>query len=149
MQEVAATPQDAASFVSTSLTPDVGPLPPLDTTNRFQTWPLAYRAVILLCSHKRRDKRCHIIAPLLRAEFGRVLDSEGIEVDARGDEAEHGPEPCMEEWDDEDREARYERARRRAASSNAVGIFNVRSPLVFTWSKLTSREQVSHIGGHR
>lgn len=32
---------------------------------RQQTWTLPYRAVVLLCSHKRRDKRCHVAAPLL------------------------------------------------------------------------------------
>lgn len=30
-----------------------------------QVWTMPYRAVVLLCSHKRRDKRCHIAAPLL------------------------------------------------------------------------------------
>lgn len=34
-------------------------------TNELKSWTLPYRAVVLLCSHKKRDKRCHIAAPLL------------------------------------------------------------------------------------
>lgn len=33
--------------------------------SELKSWTLPYRAVVLLCSHKRRDKRCHIAAPLL------------------------------------------------------------------------------------
>jgi hypothetical protein len=32
---------------------------------QLKSWTLPYRAVVLLCSHKKRDKRCHIAAPLL------------------------------------------------------------------------------------
>lgn len=34
-------------------------------TSGMKSWTLPYRAVVLLCSHKKRDKRCHIAAPLL------------------------------------------------------------------------------------
>lgn len=34
-------------------------------TSTMKSWPLPYEAVVLICSHKKRDKRCHIAAPLL------------------------------------------------------------------------------------
>ncbi|OZJ02142.1 hypothetical protein BZG36_05229, partial [Bifiguratus adelaidae] len=39
----------------------------------FTTQPIPFRSVILICSHKRRDKRCGVAAPLLRDGFERSL----------------------------------------------------------------------------
>jgi hypothetical protein len=38
---------------------------PGDGKRELEAWTIPYRAVVLLCSHKKRDKRCHIAAPLL------------------------------------------------------------------------------------
>ena len=40
--------------------------------NELKSWTLPYRAVVLLCSHKKRDKRCHIAAPLLEKVSPRL-----------------------------------------------------------------------------
>lgn len=37
-----------------------------------------YEHAIMICSHKKRDKRCGIIAPLLKDEFERVLSDKDI-----------------------------------------------------------------------
>ncbi|KAK9462894.1 Sucraseferredoxin-like protein [Lipomyces oligophaga] len=44
-----------------------------------------HKAVILLCSHKTRDKRCGITAPLLRKEFEQSLREHGLNRDANDD----------------------------------------------------------------
>ncbi|KAF9429238.1 hypothetical protein BGZ76_001626 [Entomortierella beljakovae] len=43
------------------------------------------KAAIMICSHKRRDKRCGITAPVLRKEFMRILRSKNIYGDGEGD----------------------------------------------------------------
>jgi len=48
--------------------------------NSFKTWVLPYSCVILLCSHKRRDKRCAITAPKLEQAFIQSLGSREWEV---------------------------------------------------------------------
>lgn len=45
-------------------------------TGNVSSYPLRYACVILLCSHKRRDYRCHISAPLLEASFCHALEGE-------------------------------------------------------------------------
>ncbi|CAO3638197.1 unnamed protein product [Cunninghamella echinulata] len=46
--------------------------------------PSPYSALILICSHGRRDKRCGVTAPILGREFDRILrnkdDSDDIEI---------------------------------------------------------------------
>ncbi|KAG2158891.1 Sucraseferredoxin-like protein [Suillus bovinus] len=49
----------------------------LDNLN---TWVLPYSCLILLCSHKRRDKRCAVAAPMLEKTFQQYLEREGWEV---------------------------------------------------------------------
>ncbi|KAL1923519.1 uncharacterized protein VTP21DRAFT_8499 [Calcarisporiella thermophila] len=39
---------------------------------------LPYDSIILICSHRKRDKRCAITAPFLRDEFEKTLSSHGI-----------------------------------------------------------------------
>ncbi|KAL5527424.1 hypothetical protein ACEPAG_6215 [Sanghuangporus baumii] len=46
-----------------------------------KTWTLPYNCLIMLCSHKRRDARCHIAAERLHEDFARSLESEGWHVD--------------------------------------------------------------------
>ncbi|KAH7930291.1 hypothetical protein BV22DRAFT_1116279 [Leucogyrophana mollusca] len=45
-----------------------------------KSWVLPYSCLILLCSHKRKDKRCHIAAPILEKAFIQYLENENWEV---------------------------------------------------------------------
>ncbi|KAG2151990.1 Sucrase/ferredoxin-like-domain-containing protein [Suillus cothurnatus] len=49
-------------------------------TDNLNTWVLPYSCLILLCSHKRRDKRCAVTAPILEKAFHQYLEREGWEV---------------------------------------------------------------------
>lgn len=116
------------------------------------SYTLPYRAVLLICmsdltrevfesslkfmyfpqgSHKRRDKRCSIAAPMLIAELKRACEDEGWHVDEHLDE-----KPSLlsleELADDTSRHTEYETALRAATQSDTVAIV-----------------KVSHIGGHR
>ncbi|KAF9436859.1 hypothetical protein BGZ76_002744 [Entomortierella beljakovae] len=43
------------------------------------------KAVIMICSHRKRDKRCGVTAPILKKEFTRILRSKDIYGDCEGD----------------------------------------------------------------
>ncbi|KAI1315975.1 hypothetical protein EDD11_010557 [Mortierella claussenii] len=43
------------------------------------------KGAIMICSHKKRDKRCGVTAPILKKEFTRILRSKDIYGDAEGD----------------------------------------------------------------
>lgn len=63
-------------------------MPKLPLSNSRQTMPLPHELIILLCSHKTRDKRCAIAAPLLREALTDAIEASGPEwrVETRGDE---------------------------------------------------------------
>ncbi|PKY19954.1 hypothetical protein RhiirB3_352517 [Rhizophagus irregularis] len=44
---------------------------------------MPYKAIIVICSHKRRDKRCGITGPLLKEEFDKVLKEKGLDPQTR------------------------------------------------------------------
>jgi len=44
---------------------------------------MPYKAIIVICSHKRRDKRCGITGPLLKDEFDKVLKEKGLDPQTR------------------------------------------------------------------
>ncbi|CAG8707825.1 13599_t:CDS:2 [Cetraspora pellucida] len=48
----------------------------------FTVEPMPYKAVIVICSHKRRDKRCGITGPILKDEFNKVLKEKGLDLDS-------------------------------------------------------------------
>ncbi|KAH7045104.1 Sucrase/ferredoxin-like-domain-containing protein [Linnemannia elongata] len=50
------------------------------TAHRWQA-----KAAIMICSHKKRDKRCGITAAILKKEFTRILRSKDLLGDAEGD----------------------------------------------------------------
>ncbi|KAF9326019.1 hypothetical protein BGZ91_002141, partial [Linnemannia elongata] len=50
------------------------------TAHRWQA-----KAAIMICSHKKRDKRCGITAAILKKEFMRILRSKDLLGDAEGD----------------------------------------------------------------
>ncbi|KAB8228383.1 hypothetical protein ETB97_012781 [Aspergillus alliaceus] len=51
-------------------------------TSRLQSRPCQYDYVVLLCSHRRRDARCGITAPLIKKEMERHLRPLGLYRDA-------------------------------------------------------------------
>ncbi|KAH8426853.1 hypothetical protein N8T08_007474 [Aspergillus melleus] len=51
-------------------------------TSRLPSRPCQYDYVVLLCSHKRRDARCGITAPLIKRELERHLRPLGLYRDA-------------------------------------------------------------------
>ncbi|GAA5949900.1 hypothetical protein JCM3765_007731 [Sporobolomyces pararoseus] len=94
-----------------------------------KSWPLPYKAVILLCSHKKRDKRCSIAAPLLLNQFHHHLSSHSLIVDTSGEDLDSTtPIESLEEGGEE-----LEKVLKQIGKeSDRVGIF-----------------MVSHIGGHK
>ncbi|KAJ7591315.1 Sucrase/ferredoxin-like-domain-containing protein [Mycena floridula] len=48
---------------------------PLTEKSSLSSWVIPYSCVILLCSHKRRDNRCHLAAKRLEDAFSRILES--------------------------------------------------------------------------
>ena len=101
-----------------------------------QSYALPHRAVILICSHKRRDRRCYITAPPLIDAFTHAIEGLGSDwhVDTRGDdhdliEAGHVSQD-LSEADFRD-ELRRQHTMRREEDKH-VGIY-----------------KVSHIGGHK
>ncbi|GAA5884560.1 hypothetical protein JCM16303_000028 [Sporobolomyces ruberrimus] len=102
-------------------------------TSQLKSWPLPYRAVVLLCSHKKRDRRCSIAAPLLANQFHHHLSKHDIHVDETGEDLESGAP--LEEWEGtpEEKEKRFEtNLQETSKASERVGVF-----------------MVSHIGGHK
>ncbi|KAI9001116.1 Sucrase/ferredoxin-like-domain-containing protein [Trametes punicea] len=64
---------------------------PSGSTN-VKSWIIPYSCVVLLCSHKRRDKRCGIAAPKLEHALTLALEREGWEVHTQLDlPSLHGP----------------------------------------------------------
>ncbi|KAK6905918.1 hypothetical protein L486_08199 [Kwoniella mangroviensis CBS 10435] len=110
-----------------------------DELARRRSWVLPYRAVVLLCSHKRRDKRCHIAAPLLRSALHTVLSKYDIDIDEDGSSLSHLDGPPLEEIEGTDQEREEEVGKRiegiegaQGGEGGQVGIFNI-----------------NHLGGHR
>lgn len=126
------------------------------TVGRRRSWTLPYRALILLCkshysrilqiihanvsgSHKRRDKRCHIAAPLLRSALHAVLEKHDISIDETGSSLACFDGEALEDLDGSDEERDAEAQRRiqeidgvSGGPGGEVGIFNI-----------------NHLGGHR
>ncbi|KAK1925464.1 Sucrase/ferredoxin-like-domain-containing protein [Papiliotrema laurentii] len=108
-------------------------------TGRLSSWVMPYRAVVLLCSHKRRDKRCHIAAPLLRSALITCLAKHGITVDETGGSLCNLDGRSLEDLEgtEEERKEHVEKQRKNiegvdGGSGGEVGIFNI-----------------NHLGGHR
>ncbi|ORX37377.1 Sucrase/ferredoxin-like-domain-containing protein [Kockovaella imperatae] len=106
---------------------------------RKRSWVLPYRAVILLCSHKRRDNRCHIAAPLLRSALITCLSKYDITVDETGSSLCGLNGPPLEELEGDEAAREAETQRRideiesvHGGEGGEVGIFNI-----------------NHLGGHR
>lgn len=63
-------------------------------------WVLPHRAIIILCSHHKRDARCGIAAPMLAEVFRRYAESYGWEVDERGEHDNHADSQNELIWDE-------------------------------------------------
>ncbi|GMK57732.1 hypothetical protein CspeluHIS016_0405660 [Cutaneotrichosporon spelunceum] len=106
---------------------------------RRRSYVLPYRAIVLLCSHKNRDKRCHITAGLLRPALIGCLEQNGVTVDELGSSLANLDGPPLEELEGSDAEREAEIGRRienienvHGGQGGEVGVFNI-----------------SHLGGHR
>ncbi|KAG8765684.1 hypothetical protein FRC12_007360 [Ceratobasidium sp. 428] len=96
VKEVPATAEGATSLWKATLDPAVG-VEGKQGEAEMKSWVLPYAAVILLCSHKRRDNRCHIAAPVLEDSFCTSLSSLGWDVQTQIDDpAEYG-HPAIED----------------------------------------------------
>ena len=128
-----------------------------EDVGRIRSWVMPYRAIVLLCrsssylnhrgkgcrltpgSHKRRDKRCSIAAPLLRAALVTCLEKHDVTVDETGGSLINLSETAVEdvEGTDEQRAAEIEKQKKGiegvdGGDGGEVGIFNI-----------------NHLGGHR
>lgn len=89
------TPEQCNDFFEAFLQPAVGSVDLMDgagsqvQVQAGKTTFVAHRwepkAAIMICSHKRRDKRCGVTAPILRKEFLRILRSKDLYGDGDGD----------------------------------------------------------------
>ncbi|CAG8465852.1 1887_t:CDS:2 [Ambispora gerdemannii] len=53
------------------------------STFNFNVESIPYKAIILICSHRRRDKRCGTAGPILKSEFENVLRTRGLDTETR------------------------------------------------------------------
>ncbi len=90
-------------------------------------------------SHKRRDKRCSIAAPLLRSALHTCLSAHSISIDETGSSLTPLPGPPLETLPGTESEREAEVARRieeiecvKGGEGGEVGVFNI-----------------NHLGGHR
>ncbi|KAG8903387.1 kinesin-like protein Klp5 [Tulasnella sp. 403] len=103
-----------------------------------RSWVLPYHAVVLICSHKRRDKRCAIAAPVLKRAITSALESRGWEVHEQLEDPELLQDSAIEEISgtpDERDEAVMNR--RKALYAEPA---NQKKALIL---------YISHIGGHK
>lgn len=90
-------------------------------------------------SHKRRDKRCHIAAPLLRAAFHTVLEKHDIGIDETGSSLACLDGEALEDLEGTNAERDME-AQRRLSEIEAVGGGSGGEVGIF---------DINHLGGHR
>ncbi|KAG8931988.1 hypothetical protein FRC02_001802 [Tulasnella sp. 418] len=107
------------------------------TDLQMRSWVLPYNCLILLCSHKRRDNRCHIAAPVLKRALTSSLELQGWEVHDQVDDPEQYDDGPIEniEGTSEEREQEVLNRLKRAASNDD----SKRALILFN----------SHIGGHK
>nr|CAG8626164.1 14578_t:CDS:2 [Entrophospora candida] len=90
-------PKNALEFFKKFLLPSPSSTPPppsslsnqeqnIYSSTNFQVDPIPYKAVIVICSHRRRDKRCGITGPILKNEFDRILKDRGLDVENKKNE---------------------------------------------------------------
>ncbi|EGO01720.1 hypothetical protein SERLA73DRAFT_49993 [Serpula lacrymans var. lacrymans S7.3] len=87
--QVPRSQEGAEHFWDDSLDPSYGRAGVPQEKSELKSWVLPYSCVIMLCSHKRRDKRCHITAPILAETFTQYLEKEGWEVHTQLEDVSH------------------------------------------------------------
>ncbi|KAG8883443.1 hypothetical protein FRB97_006571 [Tulasnella sp. 331] len=102
---VDATVKGAEALWDQILNPAVGRAGRSVPASLVKSWTLPYQAVLLLCSHKRRDARCAIAAPVLKRALTSSLESCGWEVHDQVDDPECSEEKAVEEVPESEREA--------------------------------------------
>ncbi|KIK65500.1 hypothetical protein GYMLUDRAFT_38975 [Collybiopsis luxurians FD-317 M1] len=132
--EVPRTIDGARNLWDTALSPDVSTLFPANEKSSLSSWIIPYSCVILLCSHKRRDNRCHIAAAQLGQAFTQALEDHGWTVDTEIEHPSHCMGPPLEDLSgtDEENEERITRQLQEIASEKKALIL-----------------RNSHTGGHR
>ncbi|GJJ07315.1 hypothetical protein Clacol_001516 [Clathrus columnatus] len=100
-----------------------------------KSYPLQYACVILLCSHKRRDNRCHIAAPKLQIALTEALENEGYEVYT--DLEEPFGQQAIEDYPGTDEERELEFLNQLQAIADST---DPKKVLIL---------KTSHIGGHK
>ncbi|EIW82256.1 hypothetical protein CONPUDRAFT_103206 [Coniophora puteana RWD-64-598 SS2] len=118
----------AEQLWKTALDPDCRRAGSKQEASELKSWILPYSCLILLCSHKRRDKRCHISAPILEKTFVQYLEKEGWEAHTQLEDLSHTP--SIEDTDSD--EAALEEQLKAHQSEHRVLII-----------------KSSHIGGHK
>lgn len=124
-----------------------------------QRWVVPYSAIVFVCSHRRRDARCHLSAGPLKHAFHQAAVASGWEVDERGDELHPPTGPAgwgyidpatnrAEQWAQE-LKWRKEASLRpghagpaSASTANGGGGGSAMPPVLGLFS-------LSHIGGHK
>jgi hypothetical protein len=91
-------------------------------------------------SHKRRDKRCHIAAPLLRSALHTVLAHHDISIDETGQSLSVLDGPPIEELEVSSEEEREKLVSEKMAGIEGVGGGKGGEVGVF---------DINHLGGHR
>jgi len=84
------TPKTAELLYEKAVSPSTTYIPTIPEESEagelpFGIVPIPYSCVILLCSHKRRDNRCHVAAPVLEHEFTHALQQREWKVDTNLD----------------------------------------------------------------
>ncbi|KAJ3723228.1 Sucrase/ferredoxin-like-domain-containing protein [Lentinula raphanica] len=124
----------AKALWDAALTSNVSTIPPVNEKSNLNSWIIPYSCVILLCSHKRRDNRCHIAAAQLGQAFTRTLEDHGWTVDTEIEHPLHRMGPPLEELqgtDEENEEQIMKQVQELATEKRALILRN------------------SHTGGHR
>ncbi|KAI9574914.1 Sucraseferredoxin-like protein [Boletus coccyginus] len=89
--DVPRSPAGAKTLWTTALDPLYGRLGAEYRSDSLRSWALPYSCVILLCSHKRRDKRCAVVAPVLEKAFTHYLEHEGWVVHTELEDLSENP----------------------------------------------------------
>ncbi|KIJ70322.1 hypothetical protein HYDPIDRAFT_122003 [Hydnomerulius pinastri MD-312] len=122
----------AEALWAAALDPSYGRLGASPRSDTLKSWVLPYSCVILLCSHKRRDKRCAIAAPILEKTFIQYLENEGWETYTELEDLSSNPTLEYSSKSNADPEAAFE--------AQLKTLQDERKALIL---------RNSHIGGHK
>ncbi|KAF8484862.1 Sucrase/ferredoxin-like-domain-containing protein [Russula ochroleuca] len=75
-----------------------------ETGTSVRSWVIPYTCVILICSHRRRDVRCAVVAPKLEHAFSQTLQAEGWDVHTQLEDPTGSPLEDYPEGDEKEAE---------------------------------------------